>query len=304
MNPHEQEEARRNIAGLMSDVQQTEMKLLLARRWPPLKPLPVFKFETDEYRASIDFDKTRGDWFCRKTSLLSNSVEELRGALTEIVMAVPECRVAVTAECATAEPPEQESAKDARRRLEATREWCERYENGAFYSGLRDHLSESQQNEVADCIRLTLTARQLQFNPKNVAYVFDALSKTGGTFAALIEIAQRNMAKQGAYAPAKAEAAPPETERHALVAAVDPPRERRLQKRKTPATAYVELGDNNGGLVLNLSETGMAVTAAVPLVADQLLSRIFFQLPNSGQSVEVAARIVWLAETKRNAGIR
>src|SRR5260370_37989217 len=89
MKLNEHERARPNIAGLTSPVQQAEMKLLLAGRWPPLKPLPIFKYETDECRASIDFDKTRGEWVCRKTSLPSNKVQELRGGLTEITMGYP-----------------------------------------------------------------------------------------------------------------------------------------------------------------------------------------------------------------------
>ena len=88
MKLNEHEQARPNIAGLTSPVQQAEMKLLLAGRWPPLKPLPIFKYETDEYRASIEFDKTRGEWVCRKTSLPSNKVKELRGGLTEITLAL------------------------------------------------------------------------------------------------------------------------------------------------------------------------------------------------------------------------
>ena len=117
MKLDEHERARPNIAGLTSPVQQAEMKLLLAGRWPPLKPLPVFKYETDEYRASIDFDKTRGEWVCRKISLPSNKVEELRGGLTEITMALPHGKAEVLAECAAAEPQEQELEKDASRRL-------------------------------------------------------------------------------------------------------------------------------------------------------------------------------------------
>jgi Gram-negative bacterial TonB protein C-terminal/PilZ domain len=304
MKSHGHEPAWPNVAGLSSPVQQAEIKLLLARRWPPLKPLPVFKFETDEYRASIEFDKIRGEWFCRKTSLLSNKVEELRGGLAAIITALPHAQAEVSAECLAVDPPEQELEKDAARRLHAIREWSENYENGAFYSGLQGYLSESQRDEIADSIRLTLTARQLQCNPKNVAYVFDALSKAGGKLATLIEIAQRNKAQQRADVPAKVQAPATDTERHAPVAPIHPTRERRLQKRKTPATAYVELGDNNGGLVLNISETGMAVTAAVPLVAVDLLPRICFQLPNSGQSIEISARIVWLAESKKSAGIR
>jgi TonB family protein len=207
MKLNEHERARPNIAGLTSPVQQAEMKLLLAGRWPPLKPLPVFKYETAEYRASIDFDKTRGEWVCRKTSLPSNKVQELRGGLTEITMALPHGQAEVFAECAAAEQQEQELEKDASRRLQAILEWRENYENGALYSGLQDYLSESQQDEIDDSIRLTLTARQLQFNPKNVAFVFDALSKAGGRLATLIEIAQRNKTEQGADVPARAEAA-------------------------------------------------------------------------------------------------
>src|SRR6266849_2670538 len=194
LNKHEP--AKANIAGLTSQVQQAEMKLILAGTWPPLKPLPVFKYETDEYRASIDFDKTRGEWVCRKTSFPSNKVQELRGGLTEITMALPHGQAEVLAECAVTEQQEQELEKEANRRLQAILEWRENSENGALYSGLQDFLSESQQDEIYDSIRLTLTARQLQFNPKNVAFVFDALSKAGGKLATLIEIAQRNKTEQ------------------------------------------------------------------------------------------------------------
>src|SRR5580704_5693557 len=156
MKLNEHERAGPNIAGLASPVQQAEMKLLLAGKWPPLKPLPIFKYETDEYRASIDFDKTRGEWVCHKTSLPSNKIQELRGGLTEITMALPHGQAEVFAECAAAVQPEQELEKDAIRRLQTMLEWRKNYENGTLYSGLKDHLSESQQDEIDDIIRLTL----------------------------------------------------------------------------------------------------------------------------------------------------
>src|SRR6267143_4990965 len=224
LNKHGQ--AKPNIAGLTSQVQRAEMKLLLAGRWPPLKPLPVFKYETDEYRASIDFDKTRGEWVCRKISLPSNKVQELRGGLTEITMALPHGQAEAFTEAVAAEPQEQELEKDAHRRLQAILEWRENYENGALYSELQDYLSESQQDEISDSIRLSLTARQLQFNPKNVAFVFDALSKAGGRLATLIEIGQRNKAEQEAVARAQAEPAALEAERQVPVAAICPTRDR------------------------------------------------------------------------------
>jgi len=196
LNKHEQ--AKPNVAGLKSQVQQAEMKLILAGTWPPFKPLPVFKYETDEYRAEIHFDKTRGEWVCRKTSLPSNKVQELRGGLTELTMALPHGEAEVITETVAAEQQEQELEKEANRRLQAILEWRENYQNGALYSQLQDYLSESQQDEIYDSIRMSLTARQLQFNPKNVAFVFDALWNAGGRLATLIEIALRNKAEQEA----------------------------------------------------------------------------------------------------------
>ena len=212
MKLNEHERPRPNIAGLSSLGQQSEMKLLLAGRWPALKPLPVFKFETADFRVSIDFDKTRGEWLCRKTSLPSNKVQELRGGLPEIIMALPRGQAEVFAGCAAAGPQEQELDKEASRRRQAILEWKENYENGALYSSLQEYLSESQRGEIDYILRLTLTARQLQFSPKNVAYVFDALSKAGGKLATLLEIAQRNKLGQAADVPAKEETAAPGAE--------------------------------------------------------------------------------------------
>jgi hypothetical protein len=303
LNKHEQ--AKPNIAGLTSQVQQAEMKLILAGTWPPLKPLPVFKYETDEYRATIHFDKTRGEWVCRRTSFPSNKVQELRGGLTEITTALPHGQEEVFTGAVAAEQQEQELEKDANRRLQAILEWRENYENGALYSELQDYLSESQQDEIYDSIRLSLTARQLQFNPMNVAFVFDALLNAGGRLATLIEIAQRNKAEQKADAQAQPEADALEAERQVPVEAIHPTRDRRLQTRTVPASrAYVELGDTNSGIVLNISVTGMAVAAADLLVVGDYLPRIRFQLPGSKQSIEISAQIVWHAESKKDTGIR
>jgi hypothetical protein len=308
---------RPNIAGLTSPVQQAEMAVVLAGRWPALKPLPIFKCETDDYRASIEFDKTRGEWVCRKTSLPSNKVKELRGGLMEIAMALPCGHAQVSAESDAAEQQEQESEKEASRRLQAIREWRENYESGAFYSGLQGYLSKSQQDEIDASVRLTLTARQLQFNPKNVADVFDALSKAGGKLATLVEAAQRNKTEQRAgivadvpaevpkVVPVIPEAAASSADRSASVEAIRPPRERRLTMRATPASgAYTALDDVNGGVVLNISETGMAVAAADPLVVADYLPQIRFRLPDVEQRIKVSAQVVWLAESKKTVGIR
>ena len=186
------------------------MKSILAGAWPPLKPLPVFKYETVDYRATIDFDKKRGEWVCRKTSLSSNTVQELRGGLREITLALSHDEGEVFTE--DAEQLEEEVEKDMNRRLQAIHDWRENYESGALYFKLRDQLSESQRTEMDDSLRLSLTARQLQFSAKNVGYVFGALSTAGGRFATLIEFARRK-AKQGTAPKTQGKEGAPEAER-------------------------------------------------------------------------------------------
>jgi periplasmic protein TonB len=90
-----------------------------------------------------------------------------------------------------------------------------------------------------------------------------------------------------------------------LLGALTPSRDRRLHARTTPASlTYVELRDANGGMVLNISEDGMALDVADTFAVGEHLSRIRFPLPISNQSFEVSAQIVWLSESKNGAGIR
>src|ERR1700745_287909 len=85
-----------------------------------------------------------------------------------------------------------------------------------------------------------------------------------------------------------------------------PARDRRLKMRVTPTSSvYVMFGDT-GGSVVNVTETGMAISIAVgnlPAVGDYPI-RIRLQLPMSSQNVEVSARIVWLRESKKVVGVR
>ena len=80
--------------------------------------------------------------------------------------------------------------------------------------------------------------------------------------------------------------------------------ERRLRVRRSPAAlTYVTLGENNGGILANISETGMSVTAGEPL-RENLFSRVSFQLPQSDRVIESSAEVVWTSESKKEAGLR
>jgi Gram-negative bacterial TonB protein C-terminal/PilZ domain len=87
--------------------------------------------------------------------------------------------------------------------------------------------------------------------------------------------------------------------------ALTPARDRRLQKRTTPASlTFVDLGGTNGGIILNISEAGIAVAVADRLPAGKYFPCIRFRPPSSSQSIEISAQVVWLAESKKGAGIR
>jgi len=80
--------------------------------------------------------------------------------------------------------------------------------------------------------------------------------------------------------------------------------ERRLHARRHDISlAYVEIGESNGGIVLNISEGGLVLTAAQPLQDDSLLL-MRFQLPGSTHWIEATGKIAWISESKREAGVR
>jgi hypothetical protein len=80
--------------------------------------------------------------------------------------------------------------------------------------------------------------------------------------------------------------------------------ERRQRARHSPSTlTYVTLGEDNGGIIANISETGMYVTAGQPL-RENFLARISFRVPASDSAIETQGEIVWTSESKKEAGVR
>jgi Gram-negative bacterial TonB protein C-terminal/PilZ domain len=66
---------------------------------------------------------------------------------------------------------------------------------------------------------------------------------------------------------------------------------------------YVQLGDKNGGITLNVSQGGFSITAANPLPEDHLPC-IRLQFPGNSGWVDAQGEIVWRSESKREAGVR
>lgn len=80
--------------------------------------------------------------------------------------------------------------------------------------------------------------------------------------------------------------------------------DRRMHARvRAMSVVYVELGRENGGLMLNMSEDGMAVRAA-EVFKEANVTRMRFCLPNSQRWIEVDGRLVWQGPSRKKAGVQ
>jgi len=78
--------------------------------------------------------------------------------------------------------------------------------------------------------------------------------------------------------------------------------ERRVHRRQRVLYSCIQLGDDNGGIILNLSENGLAMQVMRSL-ADEPLPRMRFQLSPSNAWVEGRGQIRWTSPSKQTAGV-
>ena len=78
--------------------------------------------------------------------------------------------------------------------------------------------------------------------------------------------------------------------------------ERRLHPRQQLWFPRIQLGDHNGGIVLNISERGLAMMV-VRSLADDPLRQMHFQLSDSSVWVDTRGRIAWVSASKTTAGV-
>ena len=80
--------------------------------------------------------------------------------------------------------------------------------------------------------------------------------------------------------------------------------ERRAQLRQSiRSLAYVDLGFGNGGIILNVSESGLAVRSVTPLM-ETSVPKINFRPSATKPAIEVGGEIVWKSEANTMVGIR
>jgi Tfp pilus assembly protein PilZ len=77
---------------------------------------------------------------------------------------------------------------------------------------------------------------------------------------------------------------------------------RRHLRQKLCSITYLEFGDDNGGILLNLGGGGLSLQAVAKLNAGQELS-LRFGLFNDEDPITIAGRVIWLSPTRKEAGI-
>lgn len=77
---------------------------------------------------------------------------------------------------------------------------------------------------------------------------------------------------------------------------------RRSVRHRIETLAYADLGPDNGGFSINISETGMAFQGIQPLEKHQVLS-IKFKLPGTKDVVETKGQVIWLNDLGKGGGI-
>src|ERR1700675_1991213 len=85
-------------------------------------------------------------------------------------------------------------------------------------------------------------------------------------------------------------------------AAIVPGKNRRVHTRqRVVSLTYIDLGESNGGIVLNVSETGIGIQA-VEMLEDAVSVRL--QLSGSKKRLEVRTEVAWIGPSKKEAGLR
>ena len=77
---------------------------------------------------------------------------------------------------------------------------------------------------------------------------------------------------------------------------------RQYARHQVKSLAYLDIGPDNGGIVLNISESGLAVHAVSVLPPEPVLG-LRIQLPKSSKRLETQAKVAWTSGTRKEAGV-
>jgi periplasmic protein TonB len=77
----------------------------------------------------------------------------------------------------------------------------------------------------------------------------------------------------------------------------------RSSRKRFETLTYVDLGPDNGGMLIDISEGGVSFQGVKPLETDELL-HIVFKLPNINDSIRGTGQVAWLNDSGKGGGLR
>jgi hypothetical protein len=83
---------------------------------------------------------------------------------------------------------------------------------------------------------------------------------------------------------------------------LDATERRQHLRHRAESLAYVDIGSDNGGIILNISEGGLAVQAMGVLPPVPVIN-LRLQLPKSTKRLATSGRIAWTSGSKKEAGV-
>ena len=83
---------------------------------------------------------------------------------------------------------------------------------------------------------------------------------------------------------------------------LDSTERRQFARHQVKSLAYLDIGADNGGIVLNVSEGGLAVHAVAALPPEPTIG-LRLQLPRSTKRLEAQAKVAWTSGSKKDAGV-
>ena len=103
--------------------------------------------------------------------------------------------------------------------------------------------------------------------------------------------------------PRVADSAPIENQKMTQTTRTSASSERLSSRTPVKELTYVQLSEADGGLVLNIAESGIGIRAATPFKPD-FFSMLRFRLPDSETWIEASGRVAWRDKSKRCVGIQ
>src|ERR1700722_4250494 len=181
--------------------------------------------------------------------------------------------------------------------LSKIRSWISQEPSHSETPEPRDKFSRAEDSLSADRLSHTIAIARRSLPPDALPKdkVLNSIFADPGLFLVEAKSARVKPAAQPSSAPAYE---PPQASSASHI-----PERRSQPRRRVLSLEYLDLGDSNGGIILNISEGGMYIQAVASLSADEL-SDLSFRIPDSGYQIETSGKIVWVGESRKDAGIQ